>query len=201
MHYGLIIVPVIAAFAGWLTVRIAFKLLFHPANPVSFAGIIIHGLIPSIQLKMPAKLVGALSQELVLQVEKMERTVADAENLKKLMPYLEEHIDQFLRIRLVQKMPMIGMLVGERTILEMKSIFIEELETLFPSVMTKYMNSLLPADGLEEIVIRSIKNVSIIKLEKRFYSVMSGKLNRLSLLGAIWGLVIGLVQIFALMIL
>jgi hypothetical protein len=39
-------------------------------------------------------------------------------------------------------MPMIGMFIGEKTINELKAVFITELESLFPVIMKSYLGNL-----------------------------------------------------------
>jgi len=58
------------------------------------------------------------------------------------MPLVETHVDDFLRIKLPEAMPMISMFVGEKTILQMKTVFINELQLLFPQIMEKYASQL-----------------------------------------------------------
>jgi sulfite reductase beta subunit-like hemoprotein len=50
---------------------------------------------------------------------------------------------------------MIGMLIGDKTIAQVKGVFIKELEELFPILMKQYMTSLQHDLDLEKIVITS----------------------------------------------
>ncbi len=198
MSYGLILVPLIAAVAGWLAVGVAAKLLFHPVTPVKFAGVTIQGVLPAKQEELAQKLGEMVSKELIVLSEQIEEKITDPANFRKIMPYVEEHIDQFLRVRLVEKMPMIGMLIGEKTILEMKTIFAGEVETLFPVIMKNYMTSLQTGTELEATVTRKFREVSVPALETSFYRVLSKELRYLRIMGGISGLIIGLIQVFIL---
>jgi hypothetical protein len=68
--------------------------------------------------------------------------VAKPEHFLRLMPVIEDHIDDFLRNRLKTAIPMIGMLIGERTISQLKTVFMQELEVIFPEVLKKYVGDL-----------------------------------------------------------
>ena len=59
-----------------------------------------------------------------------------------LLPQIEAHVDHFLNVKLKEQMPVVGMMVGERTIAQMKGIFLNELELLFPEVMEGYLSGL-----------------------------------------------------------
>lgn len=59
---------------------------------------------------------------------------------EQIRPFIEEQADHFFRHRLVQAMPMVGTLIGEKTIQQMKAVLMQELEELFPVVMEKYLS-------------------------------------------------------------
>lgn len=60
-------------------------------------------------------------------------------NFNELKPIVNEEIQQFLEKKLPQKMPMIGMLIGERTTQQLKDIFLEELSLLFPQLAKSFI--------------------------------------------------------------
>lgn len=66
-----------------------------------------------------------------------------------LLPQIEVHVDHFLNVKLKEQMPVVGMLVGERTIAQMKGIFLNELELLFPEVMDGYLTGMEKDDALK----------------------------------------------------
>lgn len=63
-------------------------------------------------------------------------------NFDDIRPLVEEHVDEFLGHKLGKEMPMIGMFIGDKTIAQMKTIFMKELEEIFPLVMGKYVEGL-----------------------------------------------------------
>ncbi|WP_315814403.1 hypothetical protein [Paraflavitalea speifideaquila] len=54
---------------------------------------------------------------------------------------MEVHVDEFLRKGLPKAFPMISTFIGERTINQLKEIFLKELETIFPVVMKGYVKT------------------------------------------------------------
>ncbi|HTE28398.1 DUF445 domain-containing protein [Flavitalea sp.] len=78
----------------------------------------------------------------IISPDQMLEKVAKPEHFLKLMPVIEHHIDDFLRNRLKTAIPMIGMLIGERTISQLKTVFMQELEVIFPEVLKKYVTDL-----------------------------------------------------------
>ena len=108
MNYWLLLIPLISAFIGWVTNWVAIKMLFHPRNPVTILGMKVQGIFPKRQQQFAEKLGKLVSREL-LSFDEIETKITNPDNLKKVMPTVEAHIDHFLRVKLGETMPMISM--------------------------------------------------------------------------------------------
>lgn len=194
MSYWLFLIPVISAFIGYITNLVAIKMLFHPRIPVKILGITFHGIFPKRQLQFASKL-GKLVGEELLSFRDIEEKLTSEENIKKLNPVIESHIDDFLRNKLGTKMPMIAMFIGDKTINELKAIFIEELETIFPQIMKSYMGNLQNQLDLEKIVTQKVADFSSDRLEAILYQIMSKEFRFVEIIGGVLGFIIGLVQV------
>lgn len=195
MNYWLILIPVISAFIGWFTNWVAIKMLFHPRNPVTILGIRFQGIFPKRQEQFAEKLGKLVGQEL-LSFSDIEEKISNPENLKKVLPHVEPHIDHFLRVKLSDSMPMISMFIGDKTIEKLKGIFMEELGILFPKVMKDYAGSLKQQLDLEQIVTDKVKAFSSDKLEDILYQVMAKEFQFVEIIGAVLGFIIGVFQVF-----
>lgn len=195
MNYWLILIPVISAFIGWVTNLVAIKMLFHPRNPVNVLGIRIQGIFPKRQEQFAEKLGKLVSREL-LSFSDIEEKISNPENLKKVLPMVETHIDHFLRVKLGESMPMISMFIGDKTIEKLKGTFMEELEILFPKVMKDYTNTLKQQLDLEHIVTEKVKAFSGDKLEEILYQVMAKEFRFVEIIGGVLGFLIGILQVF-----
>src|ERR687889_793930 len=107
MNWVLIIIPVISAFIGWFTNWIAIKMLFHPREPKKILGITFHGIFPKRQQQFAEKLGKLVSQEL-LSFSDIESKITDPKNVDKIMPLVDKHIDEFLRVKLADSMPVVS---------------------------------------------------------------------------------------------
>ncbi|MBC7721586.1 MAG: DUF445 family protein [Pedobacter sp.] len=194
MTLGLILIPIISAFIGWFTNWIAIKMLFHPRQPKKILGITFQGIFPKNQKQFAAKL-GKLVGEELLSFKDISTKITNPENVEKLMPVVEEHIDHFLRVKLAEKMPVISMFIGDKTIGELKGVFMEELKTLFPLLMQNYMTNLQQDLDLEQIVTQKVAAFSSDKLEDILNSIMSKEFRFVEIIGAVLGFIIGLLQI------
>jgi uncharacterized membrane protein YheB (UPF0754 family) len=187
-------IPLISAFIGWFTNWIAIKMLFHPRLPVKVLGITFQGIFPKRQHQFAQKL-GKLVSEELLSFKDIEAKITDESNLKQVMPIVETHIDNFLRNKLASEMPIISMFIGDKTIEQLKSVFMKELESLFPVLMTSYMGKLRHELDLEAIVTEKVSNFSSDKLEEILQSIMSKEFKFIEIIGAVLGFLIGILQV------
>jgi len=194
MNYWLILIPLISGFIGWVTNWVAIKMLFHPRNPVNILGIKLQGIFPKRQDQFAEKLGKLVSREL-LSFDEIEAKITNPDNLKKVLPQVENHIDHFLRVKLSDSMPMISMFIGDKTIEKLKAVFMEELEILFPKIMKDYSGTLKQQLDLEAIVTAKVKAFSSDKLEEILYQVMASEFRFVEIIGAVLGFLIGLFQI------
>lgn len=189
-----IITILLTAFTGWVTTWLAIKMLFHPRYPIKIFGMTIQGVFPKNQQMIAEKLGQVVSKEL-LSFEEIEAKITNPDNLQKLRPDIEAHIDHFLRNKLKEVFPMLSMMLGEKTILQLKSAFLEELESLFPILMKSYMNKLQHDLDLEKIITEKVANFSSEKLEDILKQITQKEFKFLEIISTIFGLIIGLAQV------
>ena len=191
---GNIITILLSTFTGWVTTWIAIKMLFHPRRPIKILGLTIQGIFPKNQRLIAEKLGQVVGKEL-LSFDEIEQKVTNPENLQKLRPDIEQHIDHFLRNKLKEVFPMLAMLIGEKTILQLKDAFLLELENLFPILMKSYMTKLEKDLDLEKIVTEKVAAFSSEKLEDILNQITKKEFKFLEFVGGFFGLIIGLIQV------
>jgi uncharacterized membrane protein YheB (UPF0754 family) len=191
---GYIITVLLSTFTGWITTWIAIKMLFHPRKPIKILGLTIQGIFPKNQRLIAEKLGQVVGKEL-LSFDEIEQKVTNPENLQKLRPDIEHHIDNFLRNKLKDVFPMLSMLIGEKTILQLKDAFLLELESLFPVLMKGYMAKLEKDLDLEKIVTEKVASFSTQKLEDILNQITKKEFKFLEFVGGFFGFIIGLIEI------
>ena len=195
MHWTNYILPVLlSTFTSWITTWIAIKMLFHPRNPVKIAGLTIQGIFPKNQQKIAEKLGQVVGKEL-LSFAEIESKVTNPDNLQKLKPELEKHIDAFLKDKIKDLFPMLSVFIGDKTITQLKEAFLMELESLFPVLMKSYMNKLEEDLDLEKIVTEKVAGFSSEKLEDILNKITKKEFKFLEVIGAFFGMIIGLIQV------
>jgi uncharacterized membrane protein YheB (UPF0754 family) len=195
MKWWFYTIPVISAFIHWLTIWMALKMLFHPRRPKKILWLTLHGVFPKRQQQIAESLGKIVGQEL-LSFGDIEKTITNPDNVKKILPLAEEHIDHFLRTKLKESMPIVSMFIGDKTITQLKTVFMKELEELFPAIMKNYVSNLKNDLDLEKIVVEKIANFSSDKLEQMLNQILTKEFRFVEVIGAALGFFIGLLQIF-----
>lgn len=190
----LFLIPVISAFIGWITNWIAIKMLFHPKQPRRFLGITIQGIFPKRQKHIAQKLGSIVANDL-LQVHEITANIAQEENLKSLTPFIETHIDGFLKTKLKEKLPIVSMFVGDNMLQKIKEGLMEEIEVLLPQLITQYADQLEEKLDIQSMVAEKITNFSSDKLETMLVSILQKEFRFIELIGAVLGFMIGLIQV------
>jgi uncharacterized membrane protein YheB (UPF0754 family) len=175
--------PVIAAFIGWIFNLIFINYLFGK-------------IIPS---KMPviASAAGRYASDKLLNMDVIASKITDPASLAEMRPFIENHIDTFLKVKLKEKMPAIAMFVGEKTLDSMKASLMEEIDVLLPNLLEKYAGNLGQKINIETVLVNKINELPVAELLNK--NLRKEKM-MFQLFGALSGLVIGLVLILMLKI-
>lgn len=194
MKVTLFLLPIISAFIGWFLMWICIKLLFHPKQPKKILGLTIQGIFPAKQEQLAIKS-GRLISSKLFSFSNLEEKIADPQSVSKLLPVLETHIDIFLREKLPVQIPMLGMLIGDKTISQVKGVFMKELEELFPLLMKQYMNTLQSELDLETMITEKVRKLPPASIEQVVNETLYPQFKLVKIIGAVIGFIIGLVQI------
>ncbi|MGI8952818.1 MAG: DUF445 domain-containing protein [Chitinophagaceae bacterium] len=189
MQTYLFSIPFLCAFIGWFANWLLIQSIFHPIKPIKILGFNWQGILPKKQNEMAEKATALVNQ--FLPFAAMEEKISGKESFQKIMPLIEVHLNDFLKNKLKEKMPVIGMFIGEKTISQLKETFMVELENLFPIIMKNYLQNLKKDLNLEEIVKSKITAISVLQVKHR----VQNQLRILTLAGALCGFVIGLIYL------
>jgi hypothetical protein len=112
---NLIIVPLMSAILGWLVAWLFIKAIF-----ISWGG----GL---------SKMISSI------EIDKIITKEFSLQQFESALPLIDEQLDQFFKQRLGEKMPMISMFIGDKTVNELKAVFMDELKSLFPNLVHQFL--------------------------------------------------------------
>ncbi len=193
MNYWLLIIPFMAALVGWGLNHVLIYLLFYPVKPQRKMGLTLQGLLPKKQPAIACHLAKYISSQIPLQ--QIEAQITHPGTIEKLMPFVEKEIDHFLRTKLAEQMPMISMFIGEKTIIQLKTVFLEEIKTLFPQLISNYMHTLTEDFKIEVLVAQKIAAIPAESLAGSLQLILKNELRLVKITGAVTGFLIGCLQL------
>ena len=183
----------LSGFIGYGIIWFGIKLLFHPRKAINIFGYKYQGIFPKNKAKI-AEMLGHLSTEL-LPFEDIEQRITSADNLEKLKPEIEKHIDAFLNKKLRDVFPILSKFIGEKTTSQLKQAYMTEIENMFPVLIHQYMGQLKSNIDFERIVVEKVDGFSEKKLEEIFKKITKSEFQFLKIAGATFGCLIGLIEV------
>lgn len=170
-------------------------MLFHPRLPYNFLGITIQGIFPKRQAQFAQKLGELVSRELI-SFEEITSKINQPATIQKALPLIESHIDQFIKTKLKEEMPLLSMFVTDKSLEGIKTGMVKEIELIFPIIMEKLTQGMQDEFNIEKIVADKVKGFSSDKLEDILNAIMSKEFRFVEIVGAVLGFIIGVIQIF-----
>lgn len=149
------LLPLFTAVSSWISFRVIIYFLFYPAAPIKIGSWKIHGNIPK-HIQTWTNEITEIAVNALVADKRISQYLSDPSTLQPMMPFIETHIDDFLRHKLGKAMPVVSMFVGDRTINQMKSVFMKELETLLPVVIRRFLEESLHPEKLRPLIHREI---------------------------------------------
>jgi uncharacterized membrane protein YheB (UPF0754 family) len=179
MNTALLIVPVVAALIGWVCNKIALQFFIKRLSSESNVN----------------RLAANIPVDEIFSLGEIAEKITDPSNLQKIMPVIDEHIDHFLKVKLKQSMPVVGMFIGEKTIAQLKQVFLDELQSLFPQIMQNYAKELQNDFDLKKIVAHKLQSVPEEKIQSIIKQAFSKQISSIEIAGAVIGFIIGLISV------
>src|SRR5258706_9250254 len=115
------LIPILTALFGWLLISSLFYFLFHPAKKKNLFILDLQGFIPK-NISLWGKGVGDYVSENLVNIPKMKESLLQGESLKQIHNVLDVKVDDFLRNKLKEKIPVFSMFITEGMISKMKEV-------------------------------------------------------------------------------
>lgn len=193
----LLSIPLITAFIGWMTNRLAIRMLFRPRRPIHILGYQWQGLIPKRQ--------GDIARR---SAEIIEREVLSQNLLRKELDEIdfEEYISSFTS-RVVhdiigdklRAIPLVGNILNETTLSRLADVAGQELKKQAPYLKHRISSEMEARLPIRELVESRIRTFELDKLESLVNSVAGKEFRAIEHLGAILGFIVGLLQLIILL--
>lgn len=148
------LIPMLTGLFGWMLIWLLAKSLFFPTKAIQIGGF-------SWESNL-ARLINQFPFELLIPKE-----ADSAASFKAMQPLMEEKLDFFFNHTIKDKLPMMSMFIGDKTVAQLKAVFLEELASIFPQMIgqltqnaTMNMSKSLAvklSDTIAPIIMKAIK--------------------------------------------
>jgi uncharacterized membrane protein YheB (UPF0754 family) len=193
MNYWFLLIPFIGAAIGWCLNSLFIKLLISPVRPTQIAGITFHGLLFK---KLPHFTSGLSTWAgSLISVDAIAIKLTGEDAINKLVPVVETQIDHFLKTKLAEKIPMLSMFIGEKTIGQIKSILVEEIKTLFPVLINQFLQNASNNIQVSKLIEEKINTIAPETIKQTILSSLKKELFIFKFSGVAIGFSIGLINL------
>lgn len=196
--FFILLIPVLNALFGWAVVTALLYFVFRPVQKKNFLFFKVQGWIPSLQQALAEDIAGYISKEFV-NFNELEQQLLSPDNLKNIHVYLDKKAEEFLRVKLAEKLPVISMFITDSLVNVAKESLVGELDKMIPEIIKMYSGKIQSRFDVKEKVKNFIAGYPVPELEKVFYMKAGKKIQKLKLLIALSGFILGLLEMGILM--
>ena len=184
--------PLIAALIGWLTNRLAIRMLFHPRQPRSLLGWRWQGLIPKRQPEIASR-IGELVERDLFSGDWLAESLAKVD----LEPHLQALSQRLIRERLaprLKKVPLLSSFISESTLEQVEESVHKELMAEAQPLITQLLTEGQQNLNIRKQVEERVRQFDVERLESVFLTVAGKEFRIIEILGGVLGFGIGLLQ-------
>lgn len=190
--------PIIGALIGWLTNRLAIKMLFYPRRPRRVLGFTLQGLIPRRKEELAIKVGEIVETELLNQ-----HLIRNELRKMNLRPHLEHLAMRIIRQRLVPKLkqiPLFGGFVNENAIRALHRVVLQALTEETQSLLEKVSADVEQHIAVRHIVETRVRGFDLDQLENIIRDLAHREFRAIEWLGGLIGFLVGIIQAVLLLV-
>jgi len=187
-----IAVPLLGGLIGYVTNRIAVRMIFRPIRPVRILGIRFQGLIGRRQDELAASIGRVVGEHLVQHQDVMKGLEhVDFEAV------LREVMDAALapKIREMQQIPLVGGFLTDELVASLRDSVVNGMLKHRESILEKIERAIEEGLDVQSVVTEKIAAFEVEKLESLVLAVAARELRAIEVLGAVLGVLIGFAQV------
>lgn len=188
----LVIMVLIGGLIGYLTNKVAIKMLFRPVNPVKLLFFTIQGVFPKRKDQMAISLADTIEKELLSKEVIMDKILSEDKIFE---------LKKVIKETLVSKLgdlipPMVRMFMGDNPEDMIKKLLDKEGDKILDDLIDQLKDKGLEDLNIREIVKERIDSLDFVEFEKIIFGLMSRELRFVEIIGLFLGALIGVLQFF-----
>lgn len=185
----LIVIVTIGGLIGWMTNKIAIKMLFRPVNPRRVLFFTFQGVFPKRKDEMAVRLAKTIETELL-----SKETILDG-----LFGNNEEEIKEQLTSMLFEAIkgkipPMAKMFLGDNIEETLKAYVQKHQDELFEQLIGVIKEKGMTSIDIESLVKEKIDSLDFVEFEEILFGLMKKELKHVEIIGLFLGGLIGFIQ-------
>lgn len=185
-----VLLVLIGGLIGWITNKVAIKMLFRPINPHKVLGITFQGVFPRRKDQMAISLADTIEKELLSKEVIMNQLLGE-EKLDAIKKKLKEVIIE----KLVEAIPpMLGMLLGGDIRGFITKYIDKNGDEIFDQMVDEFRSVGIDNLNINEIVKNRIDELDFVEFEKIIFGLMNKELKFVEIIGLFLGGFIGIIQ-------
>jgi uncharacterized membrane protein YheB (UPF0754 family) len=190
-------IPAVGGLIGYITNRLAVKMIFRPVKPVNVLGFKIQGLMAKRQQDMARSIGDVVGDHLV-----STRDIADGLKDFDMEGMLTEMITVGLepKIAELRNLPLIGGFLTDDRIDDLRKSIVDSLLERKGDILDKVEDALEQGLDVRSVVTEKVAAFPVEKLETLVLQVAAKELRAIEILGGVLGIIIGLGQVALLML-
>lgn len=190
----------VGALIGWFTNYLAIRLLFRPYKEINLLFFKIQGLIPKRKNEIIGNIAEVVEKELI-SISDITEKIQDAEIDEDVIDgLLDKIIGEKLQKSILEKNPLLKMIVNESMIEKIKSYFKKTILENKEEIVIEIMRIAEEKINIREIMTEKMHNFSLEEMERIILTVSKNELKHIEIIGGILGGIIAVFQ-FLIMIL
>lgn len=190
---NVIIIPIVGAFIGWLTNKIALWMLFHPDRARGPSWVAWQGLIPRRKEELARAIARTVTEKLLTEKD-LNSMLASVD----LRLYLREATDSFIEQRLtgtVRGYQFMPESVRDRVVVAIKQIVGERLPARIDDISPDFAGRVIADLNLGQHLEQRIGDWPTEEVERVTRDVAGREMRGIEIAGAVLGFLIGVVQV------
>jgi len=190
----LYILPIIAAWIGWITNYLAIKMLFYPHNPKKILGLTFHGVFPKRQAQIAEKLGDLVANEL-FSIRDISNKIEELSTQPEALDEVGKRIEKTIRGKLISSFPMLSMFLSDEMIEKVTNLFKGELEDFLRESARGLAFKMEESVNVQALVRDKVQTFSSNKIEELLVDFMKQEFRFIEKIGAVLGFLIGVIQV------
>ncbi|MEM7202987.1 MAG: DUF445 family protein [Planctomycetota bacterium] len=185
-------VPLLGGVIGYVTNRIAVKMIFRPIRPVSILGIKVQGLIGRRQREL-AESIGRVVGDHLVQHDDVMRSFENVD----LEGMFGDVLDRGLAPKLdeLRSLPLIGGFLTDERVANIRDAIVTRVVENKHLILEKLEDAVEEGLDVQTMVTDKVASFQVETLEGLVLQVASRELRAIEVLGAVLGTLIGLLQV------